>query len=1441
MTEYPSNITGFTGVDTTTDPYILGKSYPAKAALSYNFRMKNGIRKMRGGWDPVLDFANSKYPVKSGVYFPDGAKAIVPMTKVAYTDTFYIPDQKICTIEFWMKASTSIFMRNVCRIPVDFTVSDNAEAIHHMRVYLVPGPNISLSHPSSTRLRFEAIVEESGVVARTIWTGTDEIKVDGKWHHYAIVRQAASDDLKYYEDGTALSDMTNTSGDQSKDFVTNTSLSKQDAPNYYNHIEIGSGELSIADFRIWDDERSGAEIAANNNDELTGTETDLVLWVPFNEGSGKVFSFYQPLVDSYSEDAYQGYLTPQEPFVNDDNELVFTGHNCMAYPTLRSNWDNGDEEDETTDHRDQNEDAAYDGGILWDTRLPLVDTTTEPDYNQDGVWHGVAQLRIRLRQLKEGVICGRLGLCKSDEQSDTKYRFFFYNESEGEAYVSDRNVDASDIGSEQTITIIYNSQGAALADRCKFYINEVDHTQVSSPPMSNCNDWSNGDEIDNSTYEPWQDPAADAEPDGALGGSTIHPEMCVAFDLIWMRQWWDKFPAAFEATPGDVVDATYDQETLQPRYQYLMKDISGHIVANQNYITFDTDTAVWNMGGVVQNKFLHYIKMPLNQGKVSWVKDATGGNDTHIVVDDAGTDKTFKQDILLKRILHWLHLSSTDVQVLRDDAAVVYQVKPEDDESKAYFNGAILSNLVNYFTPDTFKLNKIERAVIQETAGTTTYQADDYTTYSLRVFEAIEDDSPLQGIETFGSDTYKSRALLLGLDTRNNTSYGQESQRSQWCNGPWDHTNSLALTPATLPPIRGIFRYKSEDENINKLLVVSWCSIWTLNTNKLDENNYAWIDRNSDKPLNFEIVNNRLVVMDTKKAVKLNYLGKFSRLGIERPVDISVSPDKIGAGTDLFASPLQYGYVVQFYDSENNVHSGTIPVFSDQKQSLTLLGDASEGAVDQYFDFIDVQVRNCRDYNVDMIKYWRTLDMDGGSGTETEFFLINRGGASRVEGDYSKYRDVWADDDNLNLEAFLSADYIGKSVVPPPCEAMTVGFERLFLFGSENDKATLFYGNLDAAGLAIPDEVQPDNAIILEEGETTKGTALVWYLSVLFAFKENAIFKIQLSGTGFSSQLIYKGAGALNQRCVRTVENDVYFLDRNGLYMLGLGEPVFLTKDLIQYFQDEVDADQAKEVAFILHDKVDRVILIFVPSTGSTYCDRVIVFDLDTKKFTIDLIFDVTCGYVDDDDIYLGSPYGQIYKYNRSGTTDAVSATFTGTATSFDATSLSNTGASFGTDKSLQGAPVFAVDTSEHQIWKGIITSHTATVLTIDAWEPLFNASSDPETTNTLTYYIGYVFLYNKSPIYTLLNSQWEKQLSEYELITNNVSSIPVYFRIVYNQDSSVVHTRSGTIDGDTVRMHEQMGLHRNMQIEYAMVVNSQMDVKEMVFHSQWTRGQIDK
>ena len=103
---------------------------------------------------------------------------------------------------------------------------------------------------------------------------------DGTWHHLAVAYPGSGGIVaaSVYLDGTALTGPVSTGG--------STALATVSGPAYVGSLNGASYFLTgtIDELRVWNVARTQAQIQAAKGTELTGTETGLVAYYPFNQG-----------------------------------------------------------------------------------------------------------------------------------------------------------------------------------------------------------------------------------------------------------------------------------------------------------------------------------------------------------------------------------------------------------------------------------------------------------------------------------------------------------------------------------------------------------------------------------------------------------------------------------------------------------------------------------------------------------------------------------------------------------------------------------------------------------------------------------------------------------------------------------------------------------------------------------------------------------------------------------------------------------------------------------------------------------------------------------------------------------------------------------------------------------------------------------------------------
>ncbi|MFH2047762.1 MAG: hypothetical protein ABIK92_21765 [Pseudomonadota bacterium] len=1479
MTLIPYSISNFAGVDATSDPFILGRKNPEAVSLSYNYRArKGGIRTVRGGYREVVTGTSFN---RSGLYFPKNSEVTIPYVALgtAYNTCGMMALDKVdFTIEFWYKCN---FRGQEYEIASNPYMRNSTGAYKHMRVAFYPVVE-SGSTLRITGVQVEFLTHDgtAGGSAATVTANVyyyETIPTDGEWHHIAIARDTDGGMWLSIDDDTSYSAMTKNTGPASDNesliksaHVANigTAFGGNGNVNSYPLFgacyQLGLDNGALAEWRMWGDYRSISEILNNKDVVLSSTGNDLKFYLPLDEAEGK-----RP---QERVSGVYGYFSPMEPYVNDDYELVFNGWDSIAIPSTVGGFTTplSSTTARCNNGYELNEDGSVHGGILWDRALYSVDAGTDPDYTKIasgedayraegmGTYKGTAQLRIRLNQLGEGVIAGRLGV-KWDHTLSNFVLYFAdmtHNATTSKTarlyYTSDSvgYVNASWIGSgnEKTITVIYDGT-KALANRVKIFVDDSEAT-VSNAAVGYWNDTDTtgypmttlGD-----TYpafvENWTDAFIGVT--GAIGGMPSNPNMGVAFDLLFFRQWWDDHPYAESGADSDadnqnLVDATYNVNKLPDRERLFLDRAN----------TDDQDP----MGGAAALKScwisdLSGYDFSAYKKRVFVVCPSLSFPDSEEGSFTAGTSALLLGNkYIVKRGIQWDYgygaYAASEKRVLLFPQSYV-------GFSKKYIgylwrSGFLLSNLVNDLNSDTFKYNFQERIIFTDGNGSSATGGDyDFRYRDQRLVGTFIDDSPVQGSEDIGGISYKTRYFELnggGSTTKSGHSvYKLRSLSPRWCSGPLSFA-------ANFPYIQAIVRYKTEKEDVNHLFVVANSQIWEVNTSTgvCTQREKGWIKSGLTNAVNFSIVNNRGVFLSLDDAIKITPKDKFAFLGVERPTQISftdipeVLVSEIAGFSDSDAvinHENRIAYTLQYSDMGNGAFSGTMPIFKDSNFMVYLDTQLSPqiGAPE-----VELQTYGTADPDARNLLLYKTKDLEG-IGVESLLYKasdqIMPDGFEAVRV-YDRMLYTQMTDQSL-----LPLSHYGQDLVPRPGAAMEVAYGRLFMFNVDELASALTWSDVDSLGLAIPDQFPELNALIIEEGGTTSGKALQRFNGILYAFKDNSIFRINPeSGGTFSSQLIYKGVGALNQRCVLVAGDAMLFMDTNGIYSYTQGEPQLVTTGLADFFANNVNQTTLSSKAFMLHSKKDDLVLAFVPSSSSSYCDRCVVIDLRTGVISIDAVPYVTCGYVDGETIYVGTPYGKILKYDPDTYVDVADSALTGTGSVSGATVTG--GLSLPVDGSNIGAVVYIADTTNHRVWSGTITSEISTSsFSVDSWKAIFNATGETPS-GTITYYIGHILVYEKTPIFNFQgnlgeSTMYNKNLKEVEWLSTGFSSISGMMT-KHDYDNGVTDpTASHSPSGQEYRYPVLQGMHKGFSMESVFFASSAFSMRNVTYNIEHTKGKL--
>lgn len=101
---------------------------------------------------------------------------------------------------------------------------------------------------------------------------------DGNWHHIAGVKTGS--EIEIIVDGISEATTAHTLGTLSNDLSLSIGRAAANTPWYFGGL--------ISEGRVWRYARIAAEISADMNQELTGTESDLVAYWPMDEGRGQI-------------------------------------------------------------------------------------------------------------------------------------------------------------------------------------------------------------------------------------------------------------------------------------------------------------------------------------------------------------------------------------------------------------------------------------------------------------------------------------------------------------------------------------------------------------------------------------------------------------------------------------------------------------------------------------------------------------------------------------------------------------------------------------------------------------------------------------------------------------------------------------------------------------------------------------------------------------------------------------------------------------------------------------------------------------------------------------------------------------------------------------------------------------------------------------------------
>ena len=159
--------------------------------------------------------------------------------------------------------------------------------------------------------------------------------------------------------------------------------------------------------------------------------------------------------------------------------------------------------------------------------------------------------------------------------------------------------------------------------------------------------------------------------------------------------------------------------------------------------------------------------------------------------------------------------------------------------------------------------------------------------------------------------------------------------------------------------------------------------------------------------------------------------------------------------------------------------------------------------------------------------------------------------------------------------------------------------------------ATVFSGTPSTAEARVFD---------VRKNDGDKITGLAVFQDVLIIFKERSIYQMTFDSTGLGTITpITYSTGCVSHKSIKNVENDVYFLSREGTRVLG-NEPQFFTairtSVLSVRVQNTIDSINKKYYDYSNAVYFDSKYILAVPTTTSSSITKCIMYDRRFQAFT---------------------------------------------------------------------------------------------------------------------------------------------------------------------------------------------------------------------------------
>jgi hypothetical protein len=348
--------------------------------------------------------------------------------------------------------------------------------------------------------------------------------------------------------------------------------------------------------------------------------------------------------------------------------------------------------------------------------------------------------------------------------------------------------------------------------------------------------------------------------------------------------------------------------------------------------------------------------------------------------------------------------------------------------------------------------------------------------------------------------------------------------------------------------------------------------------------------------------------------------------------------------TDLTAVKVRLG------SDSSNYHEWTLGTLTEASNNLIVLDfdDASDTGTpdDSSVDYFRLQITYAAGYTdklnllidwihcysntytekVHSLKFWEdstgTRRLIAGCGTsilqynedESTWEVIKTGLTTGLKADIEAYTDVLyytnGTDNYLGYDGTAVTEYSGGDTKNG--KYLIVANDIGYTAGVTGALSTLYYS------AAAPANMQDfGNAIEIDADNGQNITGLANLGPIIICFKEGSIYNVNVA-TPERNQLDYSG-GCQSNRSIARVENDVFFLDKNGVYSLAQREGTTgslraepRTADLQPLIDDLRNMNIS---AGIYWEKTNQYYLS-VDENNNSFNDSILVYDVLTKAWT---------------------------------------------------------------------------------------------------------------------------------------------------------------------------------------------------------------------------------